>query len=157
MVTNISALLSSPSAPQVVVTQTSEELWVRADRDQLSGVLWNLVRNASQAGESESVEVDVLAQGSDRVLIQVRDRGKGIEAEHLDNIFEPFYTTRDKGSGLGLAIVHRVILDHGGTIDIHSRPSRGTTVRIYLPRVTPPHTHVPSGQRWPAVKVPKED
>jgi signal transduction histidine kinase len=80
-------------------------------------------------------ELELVTQraGADRVVIIVRDRGVGIEAENLPRIWEPYFTTRRGGTGLGLAIVRNVVDGLGGTIAIDSRPAAGTDVRIELP------------------------
>ncbi|HEY9593105.1 MAG TPA: ATP-binding protein, partial [Spirochaetia bacterium] len=62
----------------------------------------------------------------------VEDRGEGMSEETMRTIFDPFFTTRESGTGLGLSIVHRIIEDHGGTIDVKSAPGRGTTFRVVL-------------------------
>ena len=69
------------------------------------------------------------------VRVSVMDHGKGISAENMGNLFQPFFTTRKTGTGLGLLIVRRIIREHGGEIDISSRVGQGTTVSIILPLV----------------------
>ena len=66
----------------------------------------------------------------------IADRGRGIPAELLERVFEPFFTTRAKGTGLGLAIVHRVIEAHGGALCIESREDEGTSVQVLLPEAS---------------------
>ena len=69
-----------------------------------------------------------------------RTRAPGIPEEHLSQIFDPFFTTKgpDQGSGLGLMICHRVVTDHGGTIEVRSRPGDGATFCVRLPLDGPP-------------------
>ena len=67
------------------------------------------------------------------VEISVSDTGVGIPEDRLDKIFLPFYTTKPRGTGMGLALVHKIILSHGGHIDVESESGRGTTFRLYLP------------------------
>jgi two-component system, NtrC family, sensor histidine kinase PilS len=113
-------------------------LWVKADRDLLSSLLWNLLRNAAEAGEKEQVEIRVDPLDEEYVSLVVTDHGAGVAAEHLAHIFEPFYTTKDSGTGLGLATVHRIVQEHGGGIEVQSSVGRGTTFTITLPRCAPP-------------------
>lgn len=67
------------------------------------------------------------------IEIIISDTGIGIPADKLDKIFLPFYTTKPRGTGMGLALVHKIILSHGGNIDVKSTSGTGTTFRIYLP------------------------
>jgi signal transduction histidine kinase len=106
-----------------------------ASEEGLTHVLVNLLTNAAQAlpenHPEPRIRVSVSSQGSD-VLIDVQDNGSGIEAEHLEHIFEPFYTTKPGGSGLGLSICHGIITGFGGDITVESTPGKGTTFRIKL-------------------------
>ena len=106
-----------------------------ADADLLHQALVNLVRNAVQAMEGQSVRqlcLGVHGQGP-RGHLQVRDTGSGIAAADLDRIFNPFFTTRATGTGLGLAIVHRIVDAHGGTITAWNHPQGGAVFEITLP------------------------
>ena len=69
------------------------------------------------------------------VRVEMKDTGRGIPHEHLERIFNPFFTTKQQwtGKGLSLAVCHRVIEDHGGTITLHSDEGVGTTVTLVLP------------------------
>ena len=67
------------------------------------------------------------------VFIEVRDSGMGILPEHLDRIFEPFFTNKEGGTGLGLAIARQIAVDHGGSLTCESTPGVGTTFRLILP------------------------
>ncbi|HFB84129.1 MAG TPA: hypothetical protein ENJ72_04990, partial [Thermodesulfatator sp.] len=59
--------------------------------------------------------------------------GKGIPPEELEKVFDPFFTTKARGTGLGLPISKRIVEDHGGTLEIHSRPGQGTRCILRLP------------------------
>jgi signal transduction histidine kinase len=80
-----------------------------------------------------TVALDVL--DSELVRMRVTDTGRGIDAEHLEQVFEPFYTTKDdwQGQGLGLAVAYRIVEAHHGSIKLQSKPGAGTTVTMLLP------------------------
>ena len=106
---------------------------VLADRDRLKQVLLNLVLNAVQAmGPGGVVTLEAQA-ARDGVAVVVADTGPGIPPEQLARIFDPYFTTRAGGLGLGLTIARRIVEAHGGTIDVESRPGRGTRFRVWLP------------------------
>jgi signal transduction histidine kinase len=111
---------------------------VLADRDQLTQVLVNLIKNAreSLAGRpSPLVQIHVEDQGPS-VEIRVQDNGLGFNEEARAQIFHPYFTTKGAtgGTGLGLAIVHRIITEHGGRIEARSAPGSGATFAFTLPR-----------------------
>jgi len=103
------------------------------DAQLMERVIYNLLLNAAQAsppGGSITVKTREL---DGTVEIVVIDRGSGIEPKHLENIFNPFFTTKSSGVGLGLAIVSKIIDEHEGQIAVESEPGSGTIFRIYLP------------------------
>jgi signal transduction histidine kinase len=105
---------------------------VRADRDQLRQVFWNLFLNAVQAmGPRGTLAVET-RRGDREAHVSVRDTGPGIGADALGKVFEPFYTTKAGGSGLGLPIVRRIVEDHGGRIAVDSQPEEGTCFLLSL-------------------------
>lgn len=115
---------------------------ISADRPQLKQVLINVILNAIQAvdfsGEikiivEQSTPRDASISSSSELYIIIQDNGCGIEQEHLDHIFDPFYTTKDEGTGLGLSISYGIINKHGGDIKIESEKGEGTTVTISIP------------------------
>jgi signal transduction histidine kinase len=109
------------------------------DAERLHIALVNVLTNARHAlvpGDGDGAEPIVVATrrpDEHRVSISVRDRGRGIAAEDLPRIFEPYFTTRRGGSGLGLAIAKNIVEGLGGSITIDSRVGEGTEVRIELP------------------------
>jgi PAS domain S-box-containing protein len=116
----------------------SEELAVLGNDTELEQVGVNLVHNAVHAcSNGGCVRLRVERQGS-RLLFTVSDDGDGMTQEEVDHAFEPFFTTRlgKGGTGLGLSTVHGIISDHGGSIELHSEPGRGTTVVVRLPLQT---------------------
>jgi signal transduction histidine kinase len=119
---------------ELVLQLPSEPVIAPVDSAQLGQVLWNLVRNAVQAMDGKGRLELGLASSDDEVRLSVRDHGQGIPAEHLDRIFEPFFSTKQSGSGIGLALVHRIVEEHGGTIEVFSEVGVGTHFLVRLPR-----------------------
>jgi two-component system sensor histidine kinase PilS (NtrC family) len=111
-----------------------EVLPVVADRDRLKQVFWNLGLNALQAMSAGGTLTVVVAAEDGFGVVEFRDSGEGIPAEHLLKIFEPFYTTKGRGTGLGLSIAKRLVEDLGGRIEVRSRPGGGATFQIFLRR-----------------------
>lgn len=108
----------------------AEGAWIAGDAEQLRQVFLNLALNALQAMEPGGTLTVALKPVADGWEVEFRDTGRGIAPEHLDRVFDPFFTTREKGSGIGLALVHRILTAHGATIDVESRPGAGTTFRL---------------------------
>jgi signal transduction histidine kinase len=103
------------------------------DKDLLTVALGNLVQNAIQAsGEGQQVNVQ-LERGANDVKIRVTDHGGGIPPQHLESIFNPFFTTKPQGVGLGLPIVAKIVDEHQGQIDVKSEENEGTTFEVTLP------------------------
>lgn len=117
-------------------------LSVLADADQLKQVFWNIGLNALQAmpsGGTVAVRAVARGEGGARwAAVEFEDNGPGLPAEEVPKIFDPFYTTRDAGTGLGLTIARRLTEGMGGTIEVESRPGRGTTFRLRFPLVPSP-------------------
>lgn len=119
----------------------SAELLVRGDRGQLVSVFSNLVDNAIKYSEAGGVVLVASAIQADQIKVTVTDHGIGIAEKDQERIFERFYRV-DKarsratgGTGLGLSIVRHIVLEHGGSIDVHSEEGLGSTFTVYMPRV----------------------
>ncbi|MFT5562526.1 MAG: PAS domain S-box-containing protein [Candidatus Azotimanducaceae bacterium] len=134
----------------VIYEPASERLIVNADANQLEQVMINLCLNSRDAMPEggrlnisvsralpENVPEDLQENSRGYVHICVRDDGEGIDPRVLDNIFEPFFSTKEKnkGTGLGLATAYGIIQQHGGTIKVASTPGEGTQFSIYLPLI----------------------
>jgi two-component system, NtrC family, sensor histidine kinase PilS len=111
-----------------------DALPVVADRDRLKQIFWNLGLNALQAMSEGGTLTVVVAAGDGFGVVEFRDSGAGIPAEHLLKIFEPFYTTKGRGTGLGLSIAKRLVEDLGGRIEVRSWAGGGATFQILLRR-----------------------
>jgi polar amino acid transport system substrate-binding protein len=104
----------------------------------LEQVVVNLLLNACQAlpdRERGIVVATFLDPGCRQVVLEVRDEGVGIAAEHLPQLTDPFFTTRREqgGTGLGLWISAAIVEEHGGALSFRSRPGEGTVVTLTLP------------------------
>jgi two-component system sensor histidine kinase HydH len=105
------------------------------DPDRIHQVLLNLYLNAIEAMETGgTLEIAACLSPIDqKLLIQIKDTGPGIDPENMAHIFDPYYTTKPSGTGLGLAIVHNIIEAHHGRIVPNRIPQKGLAMSIYLP------------------------
>ncbi|MFC1986777.1 response regulator [Chloroflexota bacterium] len=123
-----------------------DDLWsVLIDEGQINQVFSNIIINAVQAMPNGGIinimarnlaidkEITLPLSKGNYVEIAIEDHGTGIPKDHLDRIFEPYFTTKQKGSGLGLATAYSIIKNHDGHITVESAISVGTTIHIYLP------------------------
>jgi two-component system cell cycle sensor histidine kinase/response regulator CckA len=113
---------------------------ILVDKSLLEQIVMNLVTNACEAmpnGGKLTVETSVHDVEEPQVMIAVTDTGVGMDRETVSKLFEPFYTTKEvgQGVGLGLAAVHGIVKQSGGSVWAYSEPGRGTTLKIYLPKV----------------------
>lgn len=106
---------------------------INADSEQMERVFINLFTNAIDAMNGKGNLTVKVAKDKEFIRIKVSDTGKGISADAAENIFEPFYTTKDKGTGLGLAIVFNIIKKHNGEIIVQSEEGKGATFTITMP------------------------
>jgi len=111
---------------------------VKVDREQIKQVFLNVLLNAIEA-TPENGEITVKTRsflkpgGEPYLQVEFKDTGCGIPQEYLEEIFNPFYTTKTTGSGLGLSISNQIVRDHKGYIDVESQVSKGTSFVINLP------------------------
>jgi PAS domain S-box-containing protein len=153
-VLNDSVRLLKAGLPEIVhfsVNAPPELPRIDGDYSQVQQLIVNLSKNAADAMKAQPGHLSISLAAVDLprsasadpvelpdgryVKLSVADTGGGIPPEHLDRVFDPFYTTKavGEGSGMGLAVVHGIVEAHGGTIQIDSRQGRGTTVAVYFP------------------------
>ena len=104
------------------------------DAGQIKQSLINLMKNSMQAMSTGGELIIKTGEAEEGVWISLTDTGCGIPQEKIKQIFEPYYTTKEKGSGLGLMIVQRIVRDHDGRLELTSHGSKGATFRIWLPK-----------------------
>ncbi|MDF2652368.1 MAG: signal transduction histidine kinase [Paenibacillus sp.] len=114
------------------------ELEMLMDPDKLVQLLLNLVKNSFEAMSDEGTVAIRLYSSEQYVVIEIQDTGKGIPEAEMDKVFHPFYTTKDNGTGLGLSICHKIVQDHGGSMEVESKVHSGTTFRLMLPQTKQP-------------------
>lgn len=155
-----SAQFSSSGSNTKCQFHIAEDLWqVEVDEGQIGQVIQNLVLNADQAMQhggavdigAENITIDKndeisLAPGK-YIKIYVKDRGKGIESQYIDKIFDPYFTTKETGHGLGLSICYSIIKRHDGLITVESQQGIGSTFSLYLPAANQQQTE-------PAIDLP---
>jgi len=121
----------------VTTERPQQPLMVKANRLRLEQVMTNIVRNALDAVEERQERLINIAMGQsdDQVWFSVADTGHGLAGKSLDDLNEPFTTTREsgRGMGLGLTISAGIVADHGGTISAEGRPKGGALFRVMLP------------------------
>jgi len=105
------------------------------DKSEIEEVISNLVTNSIQAIASEGVITVTTSKKNDNVKIEISDTGNGISPENLENVFLPFFSSKEygKGTGLGLSLAKRIVKEHKGEITIKSNIGKGTAIKILLP------------------------
>ncbi len=141
----------------IVLEHPDGEALVRADRDLLQQALLNVVLNGVQAMPDGGVLRLGLKDRGSRWLVRVADEGVGIPEEAREQIYQLYFTTKQKGSGIGLAMAFRVVQLHGGTIEFDSEPGIGTEFRIELPAIRRPAVEEHEAEdELPAEQLPGE-
>ncbi len=136
MGSTINIVLGHAKKKQVTIEQALNPLpLVTCYPAKINQVIMNLLSNAIDASHEAGVVTIRTNVESGGVLIEVEDRGTGIEPAVRERIFDPFFTTKPVGvgTGLGLSISYGIVQDHGGTIEVDSTPGQGTTFRVHLP------------------------
>jgi nitrogen fixation/metabolism regulation signal transduction histidine kinase len=111
-------------------------LGIHADRGRIRQVLNNLLTNSIEALEGVAepeITVETRRAVAGFAELEVRDNGPGFQREFIDQVFDPYVTSKPKGTGLGLAIVRKIVDEHGGRIEADNGPQAGALVRLWLP------------------------
>ncbi len=126
-------LETTPPPPGIEVTVEIPPLVLRADSDQFTQVLANLIVNGFQAmPDGGTLRIHGWTEDG-HVVLTIADSGSGVDATALERVFDPFFTTKASGTGLGLAIVSRIVEAHGGDVSLRNEQTGGAVVTIRLP------------------------
>ena len=121
----------------VEVVKASAETPVALDRALMRRVLANLCANAAEAVRPARARIHLgVARTRERAVLTVADEGPGIDRAQRERVFDPYFTTKQGGTGLGLAIVKKIVLQHGGEIQVGDRPGGGASFSVALPLAT---------------------
>ena len=117
-----------PNTIKITSITYPEDIALIADYSQVEQILINLIKNASEAlSDSKDGTIQLKASyADDNILIQVEDNGVGISGDIIEDIFVPFYTTKENGSGIGLSLSKQIMQNHDGTISVNSVPNVGS-------------------------------
>ena len=107
--------------------------FIPADKELIKSAVLNLIVNAFQAMDDNGILSICVIKNGNLCIISITDTGEGIEENDLENIFSPFFTTKQNGNGLGLSQANKIIQAHFGQIEIRSQINKGTTFTITLP------------------------
>jgi signal transduction histidine kinase/ActR/RegA family two-component response regulator len=142
-----------PTTIEIVSKGLTNDDQILADPVQMHQILMNLCTNAAHAMREKGGTLDIqvlktsLSEGNpmplpnmkagEYIVLKVSDTGSGMKPEILNQVFNPFFTTKQpgEGTGLGLSVVHGIIKSHDGHIAVESEPEKGTTFHVYLPRI----------------------
>jgi signal transduction histidine kinase len=111
--------------------EKSDDILLYADESQISQILINLIRNACQAG-AHKIEITAEIDPSDSVFIHVSNNGRPISKESREEIFVPFYTTKQEGTGIGLSLSRQIMRLHNGTLTLTGSDAKATTFTLYF-------------------------
>jgi signal transduction histidine kinase len=113
---------------RIITSVYPEDLAIEADFAQIEQILINLIKNAVEAlsGKENGIIHLKAFKAEDGTIIQTEDNGIGISGEIIEDIFVPFYTTKETGSGIGLSLSKQIMKNHDGTISVNSSPDKGS-------------------------------
>ena len=132
-VQQVLSLYASPRGGIRIATELQPEVAVQVDRDQLTQVLLNLIKNAEEAVEDSGQILLRVRAVNQSAILEVQDSGPGVRPQDRERIFEPYFTTKQAGTGLGLAIARRICQEHRGQLEVDAAPAGGAVFRVVLP------------------------
>src|SRR5262249_28219971 len=133
--TKANVVAVAPHAEEmIVISEAADNQVVLGNREKLIQAFFNLVQNAVQHSPEKSMVNVTVDSDIENVKIGICDHGSGIPSQHLERVFQPFFTLRKDGIGLGLSITKAILDSHSGTIRVfNNTPSPGCTFEVLLP------------------------
>jgi signal transduction histidine kinase len=117
----------------VIKRFTSESSIITMDNEHIERVFLNIILNAIDA-MPEGGELTIITETDENLfVVKIQDTGKGIPEEDIIRIFDPFFSTKAEGVGLGLTVCYGIVVSHGGTIEVESKPKEGSIFTVSLP------------------------
>lgn len=117
----------------VVTIQGSDPPDIAGEPESIRRLFVNLINNGIEAMPEQGHLAITLSRNDAYSIVEITDNGEGIDPKNYENLFVPFYTTKERGTGLGLSIVKKIVDEHRGRIDVISKRGHGTTFRVLLP------------------------
>ena len=119
---------------EVIKEYTSKSPILNIDKEQIERAFSNLVINAIEAMSKSGGKLTIATENDqDFFTVKIQDTGKGIPEEDIIQIFDPFFSSKPSGTGLGLATCYGIIASHSGTIEVESKPKKGSSFAVFLP------------------------
>jgi signal transduction histidine kinase len=122
-----------PEGVTVSTDYQAESATISADREKLTKAFANILRNGVEALEGGGDLTISTTLDGDFLRISFADSGAGIPQGELENIWDPLFSTKNRGVGLGLPIAQKIVVEHGGRIEVEDRVEKGTIFHVYLP------------------------
>ncbi len=120
---------------EMVVKIASDSLKINMQKDLLRVAIFHIVKNAIEATSEGGRVVIETCRDADHVILNVSDTGYGIPEQEVDNVFKPFFSTKERGFGLGLPLVKQIITEHLGEVAVQSKPGKGATFMVRFPTI----------------------
>jgi signal transduction histidine kinase len=118
---------------QMTVSISNDALRINMQQDLLRVAVFHVLKNAVEASTDGGTITVITYRDGDKIVLSVSDSGYGIPQEDVENVFKPFFSTKERGFGMGLPLVRQIVSEHLGTLIIESKPGNGSTFKLEFP------------------------